>query len=206
LGTHYDPKKAPLSVSQQTSASAIAHGGLRRRHVRRHSSPNSLYHLSDEEEPPALPDDADHRPSAMDTPARRKASPKLDLSRLFNKPSKSKQAGADPMLSPTKLVTSPTSLSSNSLQFHAPEASLKPHQETMMTGAGSNSFRAEHALHAEASVPAEPRPPVGQPARVYRDACETAKVHVRRPPPGIQHWFDGLGESDDDDFEFEDES
>ncbi|KAK7547753.1 hypothetical protein IWX49DRAFT_579519 [Phyllosticta citricarpa] len=206
LGSHYDPKKAPLSVSQQTSASAIAHGGLRRGHVRRHSSPNSLYHLSDEEEPPALPDDADHRPSAMDTPARRKASPKLDLSRLFNKPSKSKQAGADPMLSPTKFVTSPTSLSSNSLQFYAPDASLKPLQETMMTGAGSNGFRAEHALHAEASVPAEPRPPVGQPARVYRDACETAKVHVRRPPPGIQHWFDGLGESDDDDYEFEDES
>ncbi|KAK8173602.1 hypothetical protein IWX90DRAFT_427416 [Phyllosticta citrichinensis] len=207
LGSHYDPKKAPLSVSQQTSASAIAHGGLRRGHIRRHSSPNSLYHQSDDEEPSALPDDTDHHPSAMDTPARRKASPKLDLSRLFNKPSKSKESSAGPMLSPTKFVTSPTSLSTNSLHFYAPEPTLKPQQEMMMTGAGSSGFRAESGLHAETSVPAEPRAPVTQPAaRVYRDACETAKIHVRRPPPGIQHWFDGLGESDDDDDEYEDES
>ncbi|KAK8252628.1 hypothetical protein HDK77DRAFT_479598 [Phyllosticta capitalensis] len=206
LGTHYDPKKAPLSVSQQTSASAIAHGGLRRGHVRRHSSPDSLYQHSDDEAPPAVPEDTDLHPSVMDTPARRKASPKLDLSRLFNKPSKAKEGGADPVLSPTKFVASPTSLSSNSLQFYAPEATLKPHAEVTVTSAGPNGVRAENGMHAETTVPAEPRAPVSQPARVYRDACETAKIHVRRPPPGIQNWFDGLGESDDDDFEDDSES
>lgn len=31
-----------------------------------------------------------------------------------------------------------------------------------------------------------------------RNPTENAKVHVRRPPKGIQHWFEGLDESDDD--------
>ncbi|KAH7032114.1 hypothetical protein B0J12DRAFT_703915 [Macrophomina phaseolina] len=35
--------------------------------------------------------------------------------------------------------------------------------------------------------------------RGYESPYDNAKVNRRRPPPGIQHWFDGLSEEDDDD-------
>ncbi|KAF1350750.1 hypothetical protein BDV97DRAFT_155349 [Delphinella strobiligena] len=33
-----------------------------------------------------------------------------------------------------------------------------------------------------------------------RNATENAKIHVRRPPKGVKHWFDALDDSDDCDF------
>lgn len=40
------------------------------------------------------------------------------------------------------------------------------------------------------------------PVRLHkRDTYDNTKVNVRRPPRGIQHWFDGLDEDEDDDDE-----
>jgi hypothetical protein len=117
------------------------------------------------------------------TKATRKGKPsRLDLSKLFPKPrgGSSNERGG-PLLSPTKLVDSPSALSTVSDYFPTPS----PLQNN------------ETARRPQTAAP--PRLPPSSPERLFtRDPYDNAKINVRRPPRGIKYWFDGLGEDDSD--------
>ncbi|KAF2243677.1 hypothetical protein BU26DRAFT_106788 [Trematosphaeria pertusa] len=181
MRSHYDPQTSPLYISQQTSDSAV-----RDRALRRGMPPIGTY-------------DHDHVPSPLAQEIsdeakrqhRKSKPPRLDLSKLFPKPkSHGGQGSAGPLLSPNKLVNSPTALSTVSDYFPRPMT-----REPTPTPRG----------HAKLTKPATRQHPSAQPPRSTspvrlhkRDTYDNAKINVRRPPRGIQHWFEGLDEDSDE--------
>lgn len=182
MRSHYDAKSSPLSISQQTSNSAVRDMALRRG------------------KPPIVTDGHAHTyngheaspVSPMFESERRKSKPaRLDLSKLFPKP----KAGdghnySHALLSPTKMVNSPAAMSMSSEYFAQPmtrEPTPAPKGHAKLTKHATR----RHAEHA---------PPMpSSPKRMFkRDEYDSAKVHVRRPPRGVQHWFDALDEDSDE--------
>jgi hypothetical protein len=93
------------------------------------------------------------------------------------------------MLSPTKMVNSPTALSTTSDVFPRP-MTRDPTPER-----GNAKLTNSRRQHAPNSKPTSSTPPV----RLFkRDEYDSVKVNVRRPSRGIQHWFEGYEEDDDD--------
>lgn len=182
MHSHYDAKSSPLSISQQTSNSAVRDMALRRGR------------------PPVVTDGHAHTfngfeaspISPMMESDRRKSKPaKLDLSKLFPKPSVGDgQKHLNNLLSPTKMVHSPAAMSMNSEYFAQPmtrEPTPAPKGHAKLTKHATR----RHAEHAP--------PPPKSPKRLFkRDEYDNAKVHVRRPPKGVQHWFDALDEDSDE--------
>lgn len=181
LSSYYDAQKSPLSVSQQTSASAVRDMALRK------GKPQIGTH---HEEVPTL------RPSTRQTAedfrnSGRKEKPvKLDLSKLFPKP----RHGADTanLLSPNKMVSSPSAMSSNS-EFPRPMTREPTPIQLAKSRKLTKSKRQEELL-------AQPAPRSRSPKRLFQpDPYDSAKINVRRPPRGVQHWFDALDDDTDED-------
>ncbi|KAF2749765.1 hypothetical protein M011DRAFT_524418 [Sporormia fimetaria CBS 119925] len=184
MRSYYDPQRSPLSVSQQTSASAVRDMGLRK------GKPAVI--------------DSDHvlRPSSRQAAddlkkQNRKSKPaRLDLSKLFPKPrttAPDHHVGA--LLSPSKFVNSPSALSSSDDYFPRPmtrdptpnhSRDVSPRPRAKLTK-GPNRHQDPSAQRSASTTRFHER-------NVYDDA----KVHVRRPPRGIQHWFDALSDDSDD--------
>jgi len=120
---------------------------------------------------------------------RRTKPPRLDLSKLFPKPRGDQKRGHGvPMLSPTKLVNSPTAMSTMSEVFPRP-MTREPTPER------GHAKLTKRQPQAPVFQPARPT----SPARVHkRDEYDSAKINIRRPPRGIQHWFDGYDEDSDE--------
>ncbi|KAJ4295329.1 hypothetical protein N0V90_007340 [Kalmusia sp. IMI 367209] len=183
LRSHYDAKSSPLSISQQTSDSAVRDMALRK------GKPQIGPHV---------PSPLAHEFAEDDRRDQRKSKPpRLDLSKLFPKPKgHGGQEFGGALLSPNKLVNSPTAMSAVSDYFprpmtREPTPTLKGHAKLT-----------KPALRQQAS-PAQPVKPTS-PVRLHqRDTYDSAKINVRRPPRGIQHWFEGLSE-DSDEFDEED--
>jgi hypothetical protein len=190
MRSHYDPQKSPLAVSQQTSASAVRDRALRK------GKP-----------PVAFREDHDHvlRPSSRQTAddlkkeSRRTKPSRLDLSKLFPKP---RSNGADQhmgtLLSPNKLVNSPSAMSSTSDYFPRP-MTREPTPDHM--GNSNNRSRAKltKAPKRHQGAASQSAQRSQSPVRVHeRDVYDNAKIHVRRPPRGIENWFDGLGDETDE--------
>jgi hypothetical protein len=181
MRSHYDAKNSPLSISQQTSNSAVRDMALRRGR------------------PPVVTDGHAHTFNGFETSPispileseRRKSKPaKLDLSKLFPKPTAGDGQKRSNLLSPNKMVHSPAAMSMNSEYFAQPmtrEPTPAPKGHAKLTKHATR----RHAEHAP--------PPPKSPKRLFkRDEYDNAKVHVRRPPKGVQHWFDALDEDSDE--------
>ncbi|KAH7083276.1 hypothetical protein BKA63DRAFT_461546 [Paraphoma chrysanthemicola] len=183
IRSHYDAKSSPLAISQQTSDSAVRDRALRRGKppVVTESDYNS-YAASPVS--PVILDEARRKEQRKSKPAR------LDLSKLFPKP----KAGEGPnhsnaLLSPTKMVNSPAAMSTMSdYQFPRP-----------MTREPTPNPRGQVKLKPTSRHPVQILPTPSSPVRKFkRDEYDNAKVHVRRPPKGVQHWFDALDEDSDE--------
>ncbi|KAF2460600.1 hypothetical protein BDY21DRAFT_168472 [Lineolata rhizophorae] len=118
--------------------------------------------------------------------AKRKKPTGLDLSKLFPKP----RTGSRNLLSPTKLVSSPSVLSfaSDGPGNHAVESK----SDISVDQVSSRNPSRQETLDPSGSLPRSQHQPSQRP--VY----DNAKTNVRRPPRGIQHWFDGIDEDDDE--------
>ncbi|KAF2690175.1 hypothetical protein K458DRAFT_99647 [Lentithecium fluviatile CBS 122367] len=145
MRSHYDAQKSPLSISQQTSDSAVRDMALRK------GKPRIGTYGYDEHTPSPL----SHEMLKEAKKEQRKSKPpRLDLSKLFPKPKANERREHGALLSPTKM------------RQQAP--AIQPARST-------------------------------SPVRLHkRDTYDSTKIHIRRPPRGIQHWFEGFDEGSDD--------
>jgi hypothetical protein len=181
LRSHYDAKSSPLSISQQTSDSAVRDRALRRG------------------QPPVLTDHGyqDHAASPI-SPAiteqsakeNRKSKPaRLDLSRLFPKPKGGEtHEYGNALLSPTKMVSSPAAMSMVSEYFPRPMT-----REPIPEIGGQVKLKST-TQHQNPMM----QPPSSPVRKFKRDDYDNAKVNVRRPPKGVKYWFDALDEDSDE--------
>jgi hypothetical protein len=184
MRSHYDAKNSPMAISQQTSDSAVRDMALRRGQpqiVTEHSNGYVASPVS-----PVIHEEATRKEQRKSKPAR------LDLSKLFPKP----RGGAgsshhNALLSPTKMVNSPAAMSFTSDdQFPRPMTrESTPNPTTQLK---------PKKLQRKVSAPPTPTSPI---RKVERDQYDNAKVHIRRPPKGVRHWFDALDEEDSDELE-----
>ncbi|KAL6708990.1 hypothetical protein ACN47E_002117 [Coniothyrium glycines] len=185
MRSHYDAKSSPLSISQQTSDSAVRDRALRR------GQPSVLA--------------ADHgyqghvaspiSPGCLDDPgkASRKSKPaRLDLTKLFPKPKAGQnQDYGNALLSPTKMVNSPAALSMVSDYFPRPMT----REPTPQIG---GPIKLKTTSQHQNPTMRSPQPPYSPVRKFKKDEYDNAKIHVRRPPKGVQHWFDALDEDSDE--------
>lgn len=187
MRSHYDAKASPLSISQQTSNSAVRDMALRRGKPQIVTEGHALTFNGYEASPISPMMDVRKREYRKSKPAR------LDLSKLFPKPKGGDgQNYSNALLSPTKMVNSPAAMSMSSEYFAQPmtrEPTPAPKGHAKLTRHATR----QHAAHAP------PMPKPNSPKRMFkRDEYDNAKVHVRRPPKGVQHWFDALDEDSDE--------
>ncbi|KAG9187453.1 hypothetical protein G6011_05324 [Alternaria panax] len=182
LRSHYDAKTSPLYISQQTSDSAV-----RDRALRRGQPPVLTDHGYDSYNAsplsPAILDETRKKEYRKSKPAR------LDLSKLFPKPKDSSEGpNYGTLLSPTKMVNSPAAMSVNSEYFPRPMM----RQPTPQVGPA----KLQKTKVKYQNPPT--RTPISPVRKAKRDQYDSAKIHVRRPPKGVQHWFDALDEESED--------
>ena len=130
---------------------------------------------------------------------------RLDLSKLFPKP---KPHHTGNFLTPDRVVRSPARMSSTSEHFphHLPSP-----KTPLLYPTGLNSHpialapvgQPQKDLTSKKANPIKPKqpPPVVGTSDIrqrnfQQNIFDNAKVHVRRPPKGIQNWFDGYLESE----------
>jgi hypothetical protein len=183
MRSHYDAKSSPLCISQQTSDSAVRDMAWRRGNSQLVPDYNSNgYAVSPVS--PGIQDETRRKDQRKSKPAR------LDLSKLFPKPRGGEgSAHSNALLSPAKMVNSPAAMSFTSeYQFPRP-MTREP------TPNPSGQDKPKKLQRKQASAPPTP----SSPARKFeRDQYDNAKVHVRRPPKGVEHWFDALDEDSDE--------
>ena len=186
---HYDPSKQPLHVSQQTSASAVRDMGLRKGSPMMHetSSDTSLANWPLKPSMKKSPESKRHPDNLLKlrTNSSEKKPRRLDLSHFFPRP----KAQPGPLLSPNKLSRSPSALTDMS-DFFPPETV----QVQLKRPAGNSRFETQKTMKTpSADSGSITRTKVFEP-----DVFDQAKTHVRRPPKGIQNWFDGFEISSDE--------
>ncbi|KAF1945346.1 hypothetical protein EJ02DRAFT_500846 [Clathrospora elynae] len=183
LRSHYDAKNSPLAISQQTSDSAVRDRALRR------GQPPVLvdYTHSGHDVSPLSPTFQNEPKETKEF--RRNKPARLDLSKLFPKPRDGgSQNHGNTLLSPNKMVNSPNAMSSTSEYFPHPMT----REPTPQVG-GDLKLKITKRDHE----PALPSPPSLVP-KFKRVEYGSAKVHVRRPRKGVQHWFDAFDEDSDE--------
>ncbi|EON66800.1 hypothetical protein W97_06202 [Coniosporium apollinis CBS 100218] len=187
LRSYYDPAKSPLSISQQTSASAVRDMALRKGHP---SKLRDTIEYNGSRESLSLSKVVNRAAATPPQNSRGNKPRKIDLSSLFPKPRRlGAQGGA--MLSPNKFVDSPDRVSATSEYFPVQklEAPSRPNVP---------SIKSNRSIQEERRVLTKPNPHSPQ-RTVQREIYDNAKVNIRRPPRGIQNWFDGLLEEEDED-------
>jgi hypothetical protein len=181
MRSHYDAKASPLAISQQTSDSAVRDMALRRGQPQVVTDYHNGYVASPVS--PVIESEAKRKEQRKSKPAR------LDLSKLFPKPRGGEGSShSHALLSPTKMVKSPAAMSFNS-DYHFPRPMTReptPNPTVQLK---------PKKLQRKTSAPPTPTSPM---RKVGRDEYDNAKVHIRRPPKGVQHWFDALDEESDD--------
>jgi hypothetical protein len=182
LRSHYDAKNSPMYISQQTSDSAVRDRALRRGHPPVLTD-NGYGGYEGSPVSPTIQEETRKQEQRKSKPA------KLDLSKLFPKPGGAEgQNFGNALLSPTKMVNSPAAMSINSGYFPRPMT-----REPTPQAGGHNKLQKAPRHH----IPAV-RAPTSPVRKFQRDEYDNAKVHVRRPPRGVQHWFDALDEDSDE--------
>ena len=178
LRSHHEASRQPLAISQQTSSSAARDMGLRK-------GPSEVASNRDEVETSGRPlksalKHPSHEPERMDKPAHKKEGWKFG--KIFPKNHHTNRGH----LQPAQLARNGSSLSVAS---------------TAQSYSGSPSFgHSSEALISPApgsvSTDSTTRPKIFE-----KDVFDSAKVNVRRPPKGIQNWFDGVDISSDEEDE-----
>ncbi|KAK5118819.1 hypothetical protein LTR62_000028 [Meristemomyces frigidus] len=199
--THYDAAREPTYVTQQTSASAI-------RDMRLHKALPPAMTIHESTSDPALA----RRPlkSALKKPTSPDMNHKVSHQSL--KPLKSSPSGKRPRrLDLSHLFPPPRSSSRNALT--APNLQMP---RSASSGTDDSDFPSPaETVHVVLRKPAErgryetmkkekalPEPVLPSRQKVFeRDIYDSAKVNVRRPPKGIQNWFDGFDISSEEEDE-----
>jgi hypothetical protein len=181
MRSHYDAKSSPMAISQQTSDSAVRDMALRRGQPQVVTDYSNGYEASPVS--PVIHNEARRKEQRKSKPAR------LDLSKLFPKPRGGEGSShSHALLSPTKMVNSPAAMSFSS-DYHFPRPMTR--EPTPNPTAQVKPKK----LQRKVSAPPTPTSPM---RKVDRDEYDNAKVHIRRPPKGVQHWFDALDEESDE--------
>jgi hypothetical protein len=178
LRSHYEASQQPLAVSQQTSSSAAAarEMGLRKVSSGVASNRNDV-ETSGRPLKSALKHPS-HEPEYMERPVSKKeGSRKPKFGGIFSKHQPQNRGLLPPSRNGSSLSVATSSQPySRSPSFgHSSEALVSPAPESVSTDSTT-------------------RPKVFE-----NDVFDSAKVHVRRPPKGIQNWFDGVDISSDED-------
>lgn len=193
LRSYYDAYKAPLLVSQQTSNSAVRDMALRK-------GLDPVVPPEQQEHTDAGPQDPRMRRQHSTTPsfastALETRQRNLDLTNFFPRPRKP----SGHALGAEGIVNSPSQLSLSSefpAQRRQNNANEVPARQNSRTRAVLQKTQPEQSRHVK-------RPSNVQVLR-RDDPSENPKSHVRRPPKGIQNWFDGMVEEVDEEFDTED--
>lgn len=188
LRSYYDSHRAPLLVSQQTSESAVRDMALRK-------GLSPVIPVTGEEYEDYLSRDTYGQREESVAPsvstAREQGPRKLDITTFFPRPGTS-NSNAQGW---TNVVTSPSQLSLTS--DYPPQG----WRANLMASPSQKGPRTNAVLR-------KPRPgadrlpkPMSTASSVRGDEThDNPKNNVRRPPKGIQNWFDGLLEEVDDEF------
>ncbi|KAK3053990.1 hypothetical protein LTR09_004766 [Extremus antarcticus] len=184
---HYEPTKQPLYVSQQTSASAVRDMALRK------GSP-TIGEIASSPPPGSKPlKSAMKQPRSLKDGEGSKRSKKLDVMSLFPQP----KPATGPMLSPAKYTHSPSAVTNNTDYF--PEETVY----AQVRRQGPNGRFETYKDTTPSASPLEPVNARGLPrVKIFDpDIYDETKTHKRKPPKGIQNWFDGFYISSDDEDE-----
>jgi hypothetical protein len=176
LRSHYEASQLPSATSQQTSSSAGRDMGLRKLPSDVASNRNEV-ETSGRPLKSALKHSA-HEPERMEKPTQKKEGWKFGS--IFPKHQPSNRGH----LQPSQLTRNGSSLSvASTAQSYARSPSFGHSSEALVSPAAGS-----------VSTDSTTRPKVFE-----NDVFDSAKVHVRRPPKGIQNWFDGVDISSDED-------
>lgn len=183
---HYEPSKQPLYVSQQTSASAVRDMALRKgsptvQEIASHSN-HASKPLKSAMKQPKLQKDA----------PRTKKPKKLDIASLFPQP---KAHASRSTASPAQYSHTPSPQVEGNYFF----PSETVHAQVRRQGPnGRFETYKDIAAPSLESVSSKSTPRV----KIFdADVYDETKLHKRRPPKGIQNWFDGFDISSEDDEE-----
>ena len=180
LRSPYAPQRAPLSVSQQTSL----------------SSPRDIpprKGVSTSNMATTAPIIQRQGPSGQVTTenihtnsqAQSKRPPRLDMSRLFPRT----KGNGENLLSPSQLGLSPSPLTSRSEHLPSPNsASGKGGRRGLRNKKSKESVK---TTISQSTVSRSTR----------SEKYDSPKLNVKRPPRGVQHWFDAVDVDEDDDEE-----
>ncbi|KAK3109973.1 hypothetical protein LTR53_016216, partial [Teratosphaeriaceae sp. CCFEE 6253] len=194
VANHYDPTKHPYYVSQQTSDSAVRDMGLHKvlpMTIHETASDPTLARrpLKSALKKHSSPEANEARPDTLlrlDERSSERKPRRLDLSQFLpRQPSRR-------LLSPTAPARSPSAL--------ADPADFSP-RETVHVQLARPTAHAPYAAHKTAKPRSVDSNSTAR-AKVFEaDIFDRAKTHVRRPPKGIQNWFDGFDISSEEDSE-----
>ncbi len=175
LRSHYDRKKLPLAVSQQTSDSSARDFALRKGCPP--LTPSMPPNVSCLPKPHFIP-------QAASQAAAKKRPNRLDFSMLFPKP----LPRQGPLLSPQRYTDSPPPLSATS--------------ELSSIGLLSHSFVHEKKANVVQELPA-PHPTQLSDRGIRKVGPKFAETNMRKPRGGVKNWFDSpQGDiSGDDDYD-----
>lgn len=175
LQSYYDAARFPLAVSQQTSASAVRDMALRKGKPTIHAAAGQpeLYDLDQNNDEPPLSIQSHQTPSRPH---------RLDLSRLFPKQKESKKRRFSKKLA----RSAPTDSTDTEPVPPIPFQLAHPTTHATLFPSRQESSISSHSQSSKATV-------------FDQNMYDNAKINRRRPPKGIQHWFEGLDDSSDDD-------
>ncbi|KXT08830.1 hypothetical protein AC579_1900 [Pseudocercospora musae] len=183
LPAYHDPAEHPYYVAQQTSASALRDMALLQ------GAPTIFHNFGEAPPPRPRPNSTEMKQHALAHRSRStagtepRASRRLDLVQLFPQPRQSTAR----MLSPSPHQYSPSAMTERT-DFALPPLPADP------------DFRRSQTTSARPSTSGAG---VGTSRKKQRpfdeDILDQHKTNVRRPPKGIQNWFDAYLSSDDDD-------
>ncbi|KAK0902900.1 hypothetical protein LTS16_026777, partial [Friedmanniomyces endolithicus] len=196
VSDYYNPSKQPYYVSQQTSDSAVRDMGLRK------PPPMTIHETASDPAlarrplksalkkhfQPEMKRQASDTSQRLGTSSSEKKPTRLNLSHFLPR-SQSRN-----LLSPNTLSRSPSALTDNS--DYSP-------RETVHVQLKRPTANAPFTTHKSVKQPTVDASPTSR-AKVFEpDIYDQAKTNVRRPPKGIQNWFDGVDISTDEESETE---
>ncbi|KAI9688399.1 MAG: hypothetical protein M1822_001348 [Bathelium mastoideum] len=183
LRSYYDAQRSPLLVSQQTSASSSRDMALRKDQSTTVAAPVTAG-MQSQGQPRRINIKEDHASS----PEKLKRPSRLDMARLAPQV----RGNGEKTLSPSQLGPTPSPITGKS-EYSSP---------TVGAGKGPRwglrSKRSKESIKTTLSQSSASR-------SIGPEKYDSPKLNVRRPPRGIQHWFEGLDMDDDDDEEGIDE-
>ncbi|KAI9714337.1 MAG: hypothetical protein M1820_000298 [Bogoriella megaspora] len=177
LRSHYEAHRSPLLVSQQTSDSSVRDMALRKdisgpRQEPIPSAPRPKIQIT--------PDNANKLKTSNQPKPKRPS--RLDISKYLPRP----KPNQENLLSPSQLIQSPPELG------HHPDClpSPAPSSTSKSSRWGLRSKKSKESIRTTASRSTT--------TTTSSSRFDNPKTNVKRPPRGIQHWFEAVDIDDDE--------